>query len=323
MNNKNVLITGGLGFIGKHLVNKLLQEKIFKNIFVLDRFSAQKKIPDFWSNKVEIIWDDLATIKEDKLNDLTDNVDVIYHLAGVSGAEKSILNPIESLESNNLASLNLLKSIGDKDIHLIYSSSRLVYGETEKSKISEDHILEPKSIYGIHKQTVENYIKLYSNLNGFNFTILRISNPYGPTLEYNVNYGIINLFINEALKGNEINLYGGGEQLRDYIYIDDLTEILAIIGDSYGINMTYNVGSGEVISLNGMVDKIITLTGKGKVNVSPWNELSKFVETGDSILDLNNLSNSFNWNARYTLEEGLISCISENIKLNGERKCES
>jgi len=304
ISNARVLVTGGLGFVGRHLVNKL--NKLGNTVVVIERPSPSKSLPIEWQGIVQIVWADIACFNE--FERILPTIDVVYHLAGVSGAEKSIVDPMESLNSNCQGTLNLLEGCRQYNpkIKLIYPSTRLVYGKPSMLPVDEHQMVSPRSFYAIHKLTVENYIKLYSELYGIQATIIRISNPYGPSYNTNSNYGIINWFITQAFLDKPIKLYGSGTQIRDYIFISDLIDILLLLGKfDKPSELIYNVGSGSGISMVDMVCIILDNVGKGQIEFVPWSMLSRFVETGDYISDISLVSQDLNWVPKYTISQGL------------------
>jgi len=311
--NSKVLVTGGFGFIGRHLVQHLIEKN--HKVVIVDRPKKHKVIPSNWKNRTEVIWSNIENIEN--YQHVIKEVNTIYHLAGVSGAEQSILDPFSSLDSLCRDTLKILEACWTYNPHVnfIYPSSRLVYGCVEKLPVKENANVDPTSIYGLHKLMVENYIKLYSRLYNLNSVILRITNPYGPTLNNNSLYGIINWFIHQSLKGETIKIFGDGSQIRDYIYIDDLVDLLLKCKDIRSENIIYNVGSGNGISISEMVKKIISYTGTGSYEFEAWGEIQEFVETGDFIADITDAKSQFNWAPVYTLDKGIKESV-EKMKLN-------
>jgi nucleoside-diphosphate-sugar epimerase len=171
---------------------------------------------------------------------------------------------------------------------------------------------DPISVYGVHKLIVEKYHKLYSHHYGMEHVILRITNPYGPGQRKGARgYGIINLFINLAISGHTLSVYGDGSQLRDYIHINDVVEAFLTAGvHPRASGQTFNVGSGRSVSFLEMAKLVITLTNSGKITQVPWPESALKVETGDFYSDIASIQHILGWNPKISLEAGLRDAIS-------------
>jgi UDP-glucose 4-epimerase len=291
----NILILGGNGFIGSHLVDKLKTEH---KVTILDKFPNQ--FGDEYDD-VNYHYGDFGDIVV--LSKALEGQDIVYHMLSTTVPYTADLDPIFDVETNLINTLRLLDLIVEKGIQRIVfaSSGGTVYGKPQYLPINENHPCNPLGSYGIIKKTIEQYIKMYALKHNLKYLIVRPSNPYGPRQNYNKSQGLIAKLIYSGLNNQIFTVWGDGSAVRDYIYIDDLIDFLKTAGLSSESGI-YNVGSGigksiiQIInSLSKVVDKMpqINFTAK-KVN---------FVER--VILDISSSKNKFDWTPKVNLEEGL------------------
>lgn len=303
---KKILILGGLGFIGKNLYKGLVSDG--HHVTILTEYLHESN-DGFLTKEVrkECIVGNIqdATLMEQ----LVRNYDVIYSLAGSSGAADSLMNPFHDLDNNLKGHLTLLEACRKNNPRalLVFPSSRLVYGKPQTHLVNEMHPTHPESIYAVHKLTTENYYLLYQQLYGMPCVILRISNPYGPYQRFGSSkYGILNWFIHKAVHNETIELFGDGEQQRDFIYIDDLVELLKRLATETPNSQTiFNVGSGIGVSMVQAVDAIKKVIPTTSVVFKPWPELDKKIETGSYLSDISLVSSAFLWHPITSFEEGI------------------
>jgi UDP-glucose 4-epimerase len=305
---KKIIILGGLGFIGRNLYNRISNDNYDVTVLADRVDDAQVLDEDLKKNLVQgSILD-----KEFMENTLRD-YDVIFSLAGSSGASDSIKNPYLDLDTNLRGHLNILEACkkNNRNALLIFPSSRLVYGKPEINPVSESHPLRPESIYAIHKLTTEQYYLLYNRLYNINCIILRISNPFGPYQKFGGNhYGILNWFVHKALVDKAIEVYGDGNQKRDFMYVDDLTGLLKLaIDNKTMVGNIYNVGYGKGIALKEAAKIIAQHVPGTKISFKPWPEIDQKIETGDYISDINLLKNDTGWTPTVPLEEAIKKTI--------------
>jgi UDP-glucose 4-epimerase len=307
---KRVIILGGLGFIGKNLYNQLSRQNYDVSI-VADRVGDEG---DGFINdnvKKHIVKGSILDVEFLERN--LRQTDVIFSLAGSSGASDSIKNPYKDLDTNLKGHLNILEVCRKHNpgALLVFPSSRLVYGKPMSNPVNENHPLQPESIYAIHKLTTEHYYLLYQRLYNLNCIILRISNPFGPYQRFGSNhYGILNWFIHKAIAREEIEIYGDGSQQRDFIHIDDLVNVLERSIESHKLyGRVFNVGFGQGISIKEAVDIIKKYKPETKVTFKPWPEIDKKIETGDYVSDISLLENEIGWKPKMNFEEGILNTI--------------
>jgi len=306
---KNIVITGGMGFIGSNLSIKLVQ--LGAHVTIIDNMN---KLYGGNIYNVKEIVDDINIIYSD-INDI-DNVhqtlvqaDIIYHLAAQVSYTDSINIPFEDLNINALSTLKILDLCKDHNpkVKIVFTSSRMVYGLIKGDLVREDHPTNPLSLYGIHKLTSEKYIKMYFEDYGIPGISLRITNPYGPRQQIkHSKYSIVGWFIRQAMENNTIRIFGDGNQFRDYIYIDDIVEALIDIPNldkAYG--NVLNLGSGTSTRFREMVKIIIDIVGSGKIEHIHWPNHYEKVETGNFSVDLSKIFSIAKWQPKYSLDEGI------------------
>lgn len=247
MKNKNILITGGLGFIGSHITNKLITNN---NIIVIDNLSTGNI--NYLTNPNH---ENLTVIKKE-LNSLDlcatlKDIDYVFHLAAMISVPKSVENPISCNLENVTCTINLLNACVENNIQkIIFSSSSAVYGENKNLPLKESELPLPSSPYAASKASCELYLKSFHESYGLNYTALRYFNVFGPKQDKNSQYAaVIPKFINSILENKQPIIYGDGEQTRDFVYVEDVAQanINAAKSDFNGI---VNIASGKRISIN-------------------------------------------------------------------------
>lgn len=247
MRNENILITGGLGFIGSHITNKLIDDN---NITIIDNLSTGKL--DYLDNPNH---ENLTLIKKDlNSTDLTTHlkdIDYVFHLAAMISVPLSVENPVACHMENVTATVNLLDACVKNDIEkIVFSSSSAVYGENANMPLKESELPMPASPYAASKANCELYLKSFHESYGLNYTALRYFNVFGPKQDKNSPYAaVIPNFINAILEDKQPVIYGDGEQTRDFVYVGDVARanINACKSDFNGI---VNVASGKRITIN-------------------------------------------------------------------------
>ncbi len=247
MKNKNILITGGLGFIGSHIANELLDDN---DVVILDNLSSGNinNISNADHENLKIIKED---IRNTNLDDLTSGTEYIFHLAAMASVPLSIDKPVECNDINLNATIRLLKSAVDNNVEkIVFSSSSSVYGQNKNMPLKESEVLMPMSPYASSKASCELYLHTFHESYGLNYTALRYFNVFGPNQDKNSQYAaVIPNFISAILEGKQVEIYGDGEQTRDFIYVKDVVKanINAAKSDYNGV---INIASGEKLSIN-------------------------------------------------------------------------
>ncbi len=257
-NSETILLIGGNGFIGRNLIDFVMRNKEFSNykFVVLSRSIIENEIENEIENVVYVMGDysDRYT-----LIDLFSkwNFGKVFHFATSTTPVSSGNNILQDINGNLIATIGLLdvmKDFGCKSI-MYLSSGGAVYGEKNLNKISENEICLPVSSYGVVKLTIENYIRLYKKQYDINYLILRVSNPFGK-FHTSEKQGVINIAIRRALREEKVEVWGDGTQSKDYLFVDDLIEIIFQLINKKVVNKTINIGSGETYQLNKILNTI-------------------------------------------------------------------
>jgi len=310
---RSVLITGGLGFLGLNLVPALLAAGARVSVLnrSLDPLALDWLERATGGRPVAVHQGDISDAE--RINGWLAGAELVINLAGESGAAKSLSNAQADMQVNIAGHLNLLDALRrrEKPPRVVLVSSRLVYGVTGPAPVDESRPPLPTSLYGLHKLTVEHYHRLYWQHFGVPFTILRLTNPYGPyQLPHRRDYGVVNRFVMAAIRGETIHLYGSASQLRDYVYVGDVVDaLLRVAADERATGETLNVGSGVPLGLCDMARAIVAVAGSGRLALVPWPELEGKVETGDFVCDTGRIRELLGWRAGIDLAAGLRTTV--------------
>ena len=304
---KRVLVTGGLGFIGLNLSRRLLE--LGASVTVLDNFMPPG-VSEMHADFLTLIRIAIADIRDaDKVERVIRDQEIIFNLAGKSGAAASNKTPLNDLDINCRGQLTILEACRtfNPGVSIVFPSSRLVYGKPQYLPVDEKHPLAPESIYAAHKMAVENYHFIYGKLYGLKATVLRISNPYGPFQAGEGRaYGIANSFIQAAVSGRPIILFGDGSQRRDYLYIDDLVDaFLLAAAQPAARGRIYNIGDGQGKSLLELAELAVAEAGQGKIVRGAWPEEYRAIETGDYLSDITLARHELGWSPSTDIREGI------------------
>lgn len=305
---KHVLITGGAGFIGSNLAIKMVE--CGANVTILDAMLDSYGGNLFNLKSINhIVNINLADMRDEKkLLSLIKGKDYIFNLAGQVSHQDSMTNPFLDLEINVKAQLTLLELCRcyAPKATIIYTSTRQIYGAPEYLPVDEQHVLNPPDINGINKLAAEQYHRLYTQVYGLNTVSLRLTNTYGPRqLIKNSRQGFIGWFINRAILGKTIQIFGTGQQIRDFTFVDDVVDALCLAAtNSKCYGRIYNIG-GEKATLKEVAQQIIENSGTGNLELVPFPEDRKRIDIGDFYGDYKNFQSDTGWQPKVALKEGL------------------
>lgn len=247
-----VLIMGATGFIGRNLLMRLYKDPDCE-ITCFSRHAAtlQEQFPR--AKVVEGVYD--ASLDFDSI---TKDQDYVYHLVSTTYPATSNKNIQKEISDNIVAAVNFLEAcVKNKVKKVVFiSSGGTVYGKTFTVPIKEDTITNPINSYGIQKLTIEKLLYLYNYMYNLDYCIIRLANPYGPYQRVHSGLGVISIFINKAVNNEPIRVFGDGNIIRDYIYIDDVISGIINIANYNGSEHIFNLGSGKGLSINEIVDEI-------------------------------------------------------------------
>lgn len=292
----SVLVIGGNGFLGSSLVEGL--RAAGSAVRVLDVAPARSDVD--WS-QVDYRIGGLGDARV--LAEALDGVERVYHLASTTVPGSSNLDPVYDVSTNLIGSLRLIQSMVEAGVRRIvfFSSGGTVYGNPERIPVDERHPLRPISSYGVIKVAIENYLLMYQRLGMLDPLILRPSNPYGPRQSVSGMQGAIGAFLGKARAGEGVRIWGDGEIVRDYLYIDDLVELAVRAGASAECGV-YNAGSGAGQSLNELCALVRELTGQSlPVEYLPGRDF----DVSKIVLDIQAARTRFDWSPQVSLRDGV------------------
>jgi len=307
--DRKVLITGGLGFLGSNLAVELVKRGAQVTI-------ADPMLPLYGGNlfNVEDIKDKitvhLSDIRDkDAMAEHVKGQEIIFHIGNQTSHVDSMTDPLLDVDINCRGNIILLEACRKKnpEVKIVYAGTRAQYGKPESVPVVETQAMHPTDIYGANKHAAEQYHMIYYNAFGIRSTTLRINNSYGPRHQMkHGKYGILNWFIRLALDNETIQIYGDGSQMRDYNYVDDVTRAFLFAGSNDASDgEAYNLGSGQPVRFKEMVEKIIEAAGSGRSEFKPWPEDRKQIEVGDYVADYSKIQNTLGWEPKTVFDEGL------------------
>lgn len=323
--NKNILITGGLGFIGSNLAIKLVE--LGADVTIIDALISQyggnlyniEPIKD----RVKVVRGD---IREKKVIDkMIKDKDIIFNLAGTLSHIDSMTDPMTDLEINCRAQLSLLESVRNYNpkVKIVFAGTRNQYGKAKYLPVDENHPQEPTDINGINNIAAEKYHLMYTSVYGIKTVSLRMTNTFGPRHQMkHPRQGVLNWFIRQILDGDVVRLYGDGKQIRDVNYIDDVVSALLIVGKSKkGWGEAYNLG-GTPISLLEFIKKTIKIVKSiqddvrhsSNIVLEPFPSDRRRIEVGDYIASWKKMKKTYGWKPIITLENGIKRTVNYYLK---------
>lgn len=293
-----ILITGGAGFIGSHLQDKLIN--LGHQVVVVDNLSTGKKNNLHAKTKFYTL-----NVQDKKLAAIfkKEKPDIVYHLAAQMNLRKSIADPIFDADNNILGGLNLFDNCVKYKVKkvIFFSTGGAMYSDQVKTPTPESLPPEPMSPYGIAKLALEKYLKFYHNVYGLPYAIIRPSNVYGPRQNYLGEAGVVAIFCHQILTGSPLTINGHGRQTRDYVYVKDVVRA-AIKVMPRNISGIYHIATGREISVNDLAQKLINESGR-KIAVKHCPAIKG--EQLKSCLSHGKATRELGWTAEYKLPRGL------------------
>lgn len=291
------LVVGGNGFMGTHLVDRLLENE--HSVRVYDRspnkFRAIPREAEFFEGELG---------NHGLIREAVEGVEVVYHFVSTTIPKTSNDDPIYDVRSNLVDALQLLEACVEEGTRKVVfaSSGGTVYGPSEALPISEDHLTDPITSYGIVKLAIEKYLRLFYHLHSLDYAALRISNPYGPYQNPHGQQGAISVFLHRLYAGLPITIWGDGGVVRDYLYVSDLVDALERAAGTESQGRVLNIGSGRGTSLNELLEVIAGVIGEEPVvEYLPARPLDVPV----SVLDIRRARAELGWSPKTELAEGI------------------
>lgn len=308
-----VLITGGLGFLGSNLAIRLVEEgaRVMLLDSLLPQFGGNLHNIDSIRRRVELNISDMRDAAS--LDRLVRDVDYIFNLAGQVSHGNSMRDPQLDLGVNCVSTMNLVEACRKRNprARLLYTSTRQVYGRPQRLPVDEDHPAIPIDVNGINKLAAEYYHLLYSQVYGVRCTVLRLTNTYGPRQKITGNrHGVTSVFLRQALRGKTLRLYGGGRQLRDFNYVDDVVDAMLLAAAAEGCcGRVFNLGSAAPSSLVEFVETLGKFCQFAVEDV-PFPTSNTLIDIGDYYGDWSRFHAATGWKPRVGLEEGLRRTVA-------------
>lgn len=292
----HMLILGGNGFIGSHLVDRLLAEG--HKIRVFDKYGEHYRKP---VAGVDYCFGDFGN--RGMLSDALAGIDMVFHLISTTLPKTSNDDPAFDVQSNVIETIFLLEQCVAKKIRKVVfmSSGGAIYGNPLFSPIPENSPTDPECSYGITKLTVEKYLALFHHLHGLDYVVLRPSNPYGSRQNPDGIQGVISVFLGRIAQGKSLEIWGDGQVVRDYIFIDDLIDGIYKAASLSTVSRVFNLGSGIGHSLNEIVAVIRKVTGR-KVDV--MYKAKRSFDVPRIYLDILRAKSELSWAPTVSLEAG-------------------
>ncbi len=309
-----ILVTGGAGFIGSHIVDRLLKEgcevTVIDNLStgLMENIAHHQNRNDFHFIKGDIR--DAALVKR-----IVEDVDAVFHEAALVSVPRSIENPLLTNEINVTGTLNLLEACRHADVkRFIYASSTAIYGETETLPLHEMLTPQPISPYAVSKLAAENYVKIYHKVYGLNTVCLRYFNVYGPRQTWGPYSGVITIFINRLLKNEVPIIHGDGEQTRDFVNIQDVVAVNMLgLAKKTAIGEVLNVATGTPTAINQLLE---TLQQIMKTNLKPIYEESRSGDIKHSYADMTRVRRLLQFDPKISLKNGLAELVRWYVDLS-------
>lgn len=301
-----ILITGGAGFIGSHLLEALSIPK--NELLVFDNFLTGKKENLITNKNINFVEDDFGNY--DSLNLIKEfNPEVCFHLAAQSSVVVSVNNPLLDFEHNILQPVKLLKTLLNTDCKKIVftSSGGTIFGEPDIVPTSEeDFANEPQSPYGVNKKKLNEIIKSITQDSKLSYSILNLSNVYGPRQDPHGEAGVVSIFSSKILKKEIPIIYGDGLQTRDYIYVKDVVSAL-LLSSKEESNLFLNIGTGVETSVNKLLEII---KYEFSSNINPIYQNSRIGELKRSVLNSSAARTKLGWEAQVSINEGIREVVN-------------
>lgn len=311
--NRKILITGGLGFIGSNLARSLVAAGA--HVTLVDSL-----IPEYGGNLFNIasiedrVRVNISDVRDEhSMKYLVQGQDVLFNLAGQTSHIDSMQDPFADLEINARAQLAILEACRkhNPSIKIVFASTRQIYGKPDYLPVDEKHLLRPVDVNGINKMTGEWYHILYNNVYGIRACALRLTNTYGPRMRVmDARQTFLGVWVRLLVEGKPFEVWGG-EQVRDFTYVDDAVDaLLRAAANDEANGKVYNLGGDRVVTLHELADLLIAANGGGQYVVREFPAERKRIDIGDYFADDHLIRGELGWAPKTPLQEGLTRTLA-------------
>ncbi len=311
---RRVLITGGMGFIGSTLANLLVKqgaEVTLVDNFLADHGANPYNIAEI-KDQVRLHVSDLRSAEV--MNQLVQGQELIFNLGGQTSHSDSMREPLLDLDINCRGNLNLLEACRhhNPSARIVYIGTRAFYGTPESVPVTENAELMPQDVYAVNRLAAEHYHFVYHRHYGLPVVSARLGNLYGPRGQMkHPRYNVLNYFIRLALENQQIQIYGQGEQRRDYLYIVDACQALLALGASDQVlGKVYNIGSGQSHSFLELVQLLLAAAGQGEYQHLEWPAGAKAYDVGDFVMDISAIQAATDWRPETSIQTGFQESLA-------------
>lgn len=304
---KRILITGGLGFIGSAIAQRLAG---IAEITLVDSL-----IPEYGGNMENIsalegkVRVNISDVRDPhSMRYLVQGMDVVFNMAGQTSHMDSMADPYTDLEINSKAQLSILEALRhyNPEAKIVFASTRQLYGRPKYLPVDEKHPIHPVDVNGINKSAGEWYHLLYHQVYGIPACVLRLTNTYGPSMRIkDARQTFVGIWIRRLLEGKPFEVWGG-QQLRDFNFVEDVVDaFLMAAQDERANGRVFNLGSDEVVSLKKLADILVDVNGEGSFDIKEFPEERKKIDIGDYYSDYSLISKTIGWKPHISLAEGM------------------
>ena len=305
---KNVLITGGVGFIGSNLARQLVE--LGAHVTLVDSL-----VPEYGGNLFNIadlkeqVRLNISDVRDEhSMQSLIQGQDYLFNLAGQTSHMDSMRDPQTDLEINCRAQLSILEACRkhNPQIKIVFASTRQIYGKPDHLPVTEKHLVRPVDVNGVNKAAGESFHILYNNVYGIRACALRLTNTIGPRMRVkDARQTFLGVWVRQLVEGKPFEVWGG-EQLRDFTYVDDAVDAFLLAAASKKTDgQIFNLGGDKPITLRNLAEVLVKIFGSGKFTVREFPADRKSIDIGDYYADFSSIRTTLGWEPKTPLAEGL------------------
>ena len=298
------MVTGGAGFIGSHIVDALINDG--HETAIVDDLSGGSR--DNVNSHARIHQVDITQLDALEAVFADERPEIVNHHAGQTNVRRSVSDPSHDAIVNVIGSINLLRLCVKYDVRrIVFASTSAVYSEPEYIPMDELHPIRPKSAYGVAKYTVENYMRLFSDIYGLRYNVFRYGNVYGPRQDPSGKAGVIAIFTEQLLNGTRPSIFGDGAKTRDYLFVKDVVDANVLAMEGLAENQTFNLGHGTEVSDLEVFHAVRRAAG---VAIEPVFMDRRLGEAERVSLDSSKAASALGWTPKVGLGTGVDAVVS-------------